>query len=256
MTPKLTPERVELLKKTKTLLQIYQSSQKSGANLDAEALLDLRNFLELQLVQLSRFNKYGPLTIKDIKARQDSVLDYFHQQNCMETLEECITDSCYRSNPECFSMKMFNQIQRLKELLQPYLEVAEKKPQRGQSRDKNILVIDDDPLQVRMLKYKLVKDGYIVDGATNGIQALDKLHKKVYDLVICDVMMPGMDGFLFIQKMKEIDKFEKIPLVFLSSASDENSVLKGLELGARDYITKPYSPMVLTMRLKKILAGD
>jgi len=116
-----------------------------------------------------------------------------------------------------------------------------------------ILVVDDDVFQIKLLRFKLVKDGFQVDYATNGIEALEKLKNNQYDLILCDIMMPGMDGFLFIKKIKQHPKWKDIPLIFLTARTDEPSVVKGLELGADDYLTKPFSPQELSVRIKKIL---
>jgi len=116
-----------------------------------------------------------------------------------------------------------------------------------------ILVVEDDFFQIKLLRFKLVKDGFQVDYATNGIEALEKLKNNQYDLILCDIMMPGMDGFLFIKKIKQHPKWKDIPLIFLTARTDEPSIVKGLELGAEDYLTKPFSPQELSVRIKKIL---
>jgi len=116
-----------------------------------------------------------------------------------------------------------------------------------------ILVVEDDFFQIKLLRFKLVKDGFQVDYATNGIEALEKLKNNQYDLILCDIMMPGMDGFLFIKKIKQHPKWKDIPLIFLTARTDEPSIVKGLELGAEDYLTKPFSPQELSIRIKKIL---
>ncbi len=117
-----------------------------------------------------------------------------------------------------------------------------------------ILIVEDDLFQIKLLRFKLVKDGYQVDYATNGLEALEKLKNNKYDLILCDIMMPGMDGFLFIKKIKEHPRWKDIPLIFLTARTDEPSIVKGLELGADDYLTKPFSPQELSVRIKKVLS--
>src|SRR5438477_11888458 len=93
-------------------------------------------------------------------------------------------------------------------------------------------------------------ESYQVFEATNGQEALDAVRLRLPDLVVMDVMMPEMDGF---EALRELRKFSQVPLVLLTVKADERDVIHGLELGADDYIAKPFSPGVLVSRIKAVL---
>ena len=115
-----------------------------------------------------------------------------------------------------------------------------------------ILLVDDEPDIVEFLKYNLEMNGYDVIAGYDGIQALNKLSENP-DLIILDIMMPHLDGFEVYNKIRENEKFINIPIIFLTAKSGEIDEIKGLELGASDYIQKPVSPKKLVARVKSNL---
>jgi DNA-binding response OmpR family regulator len=117
---------------------------------------------------------------------------------------------------------------------------------------KRILVVDDERDIVDLLKYNLVKDGYEVLTAYNGKEALEKAAHPP-DLVILDVMMPVLDGFETCKKLKSDPRTSAVPVLFLTASSSEVDEVLGLELGADDYMTKPFSPRELVARIRAIL---
>jgi two-component system KDP operon response regulator KdpE len=115
---------------------------------------------------------------------------------------------------------------------------------------KTILVVDDEPRIVRFVKMNLDLEGYITLEANNGMQALEKVRDHQPDLVLLDVEMPGMDGFEVLRRIREIGD---MPVIMLTVRSDENDKIKGLDLGADDYVTKPFSPRELSSRIRAVL---
>ena len=113
-----------------------------------------------------------------------------------------------------------------------------------------ILVVDDEPRIVEVVSMNLELEGYRVFGAANGYEALKKLAQELPDLVILDLMMPEMDGF---ETLREIRQVSTIPVIMLTVKGDEIDRIKGLELGADDYMTKPFSPKELVSRVKAML---
>ncbi len=113
-----------------------------------------------------------------------------------------------------------------------------------------ILVVDDEPRMVRFIRMNLELEGYRVEGAYSGIEALEKVRDQIPDLVLLDVMMPELDGFATLELLREIST---IPVIMLTVKSDEDAKVRGLELGADDYVTKPFSPRELTSRVKAVL---
>lgn len=119
---------------------------------------------------------------------------------------------------------------------------------------KRILVVDDEKGLVKIIHLNLEQDGFDVVEAYNGSQAMDKLRTTLPDLVLLDVMMPDMDGFTVLKMIRQIGS---IPVIMLTAKSEEDDKIKGLELGADDYVTKPFSPRELTSRIRAVLRrGD
>jgi two-component system alkaline phosphatase synthesis response regulator PhoP len=112
-----------------------------------------------------------------------------------------------------------------------------------------ILLVDDEPDIVEFLKYNLEQNGYDVLVGHDGLQALKKLSENP-DLIILDIMMPHLDGYEVYQKIRENKNFKDIPIIFLTAKSGETDEIKGLELGASDFIQKPISPKKLIARIK------
>jgi two-component system, OmpR family, KDP operon response regulator KdpE len=116
--------------------------------------------------------------------------------------------------------------------------------------NKLILVVDDENRMRRFMRMNLELEGYRVIEAENGLQAVNRTREDLPDGVILDVMMPEMDGFEALRLIREISA---VPVIMLTVKSDEDDKIKGLELGADDYITKPFSPRELASRLKAVI---
>lgn len=117
----------------------------------------------------------------------------------------------------------------------------------------HILVVDDEPDLLELLRYNLAQHGYEVTCALSGEEALTLLDVRPPDLVVLDVMLPGADGLEVCRAMKRETRTATIPIIILSARGEEADVVAGLELGADDYLTKPFSPRVLQARIKAVL---
>jgi DNA-binding response OmpR family regulator len=116
--------------------------------------------------------------------------------------------------------------------------------------NRSILIVDDEERMVRFIRLNLEHDGFQVVPAYRGLQALDEIRKEMPDLVLLDVMMPDMDGF---EVLKLIRESSSVPVIMLTAKGEEDDRVRGLELGADDYITKPFSPRELVSRVKAVL---
>ena len=116
-----------------------------------------------------------------------------------------------------------------------------------------ILVVDDEEDILELVRYNLAKEGYHVTGAITGEDALKKAGVEAFDLIVLDLMLPGIDGLEVTKKLKSNRTTEQIPIVMLSAKGEEADIVTGLELGADDYITKPFSPKVLIARVRTAL---
>lgn len=124
-------------------------------------------------------------------------------------------------------------------------------PRSSSPRDgKRILVVDDEPRMIGFIRMNLELEGHHVIEAHTGIEALDMIRTQLPDLVLLDVMMPEVDGFETLRMLRE---FSNIPVIMLTAKGDENDRVYGLELGADDYVTKPFGPRELSSRIKAVL---
>lgn len=118
------------------------------------------------------------------------------------------------------------------------------------SRKFRILVVDDERRMVGFIRLNLEQDGFEVIEAYNGTEALDRLRDSLPDLILLDVMMPDIDGFEVLRTIRELGQ---VPVIMLTAKGEEEDIVKGLELGADDYVTKPFSPRELVSRVKAVL---
>lgn len=119
-----------------------------------------------------------------------------------------------------------------------------------QQSKRKILIVDDEERMVRFIRLNLEHDGFEVEEAFNGRQALDKLRQTLPDLLILDVMMPDLSGFEVLRMIRESND---VPVIMLTAKAEEDDRVNGLELGADDYITKPFSPRELVSRVRAVL---
>jgi two-component system KDP operon response regulator KdpE len=117
-------------------------------------------------------------------------------------------------------------------------------------RDRKILVVDDEERMVRFIRLNLEHDGFQVFEAFNGTQAINRVRTNLPDLILLDVMMPDIDGF---EVLKVIREMSAVPVIMLTAKGEEDDRVRGLELGADDYVTKPFSPRELVSRVRAVL---
>jgi DNA-binding response OmpR family regulator len=113
-----------------------------------------------------------------------------------------------------------------------------------------ILIVDDIPLNLKILEAILVKEEYEIVRAVDGRQALNRARDILPDLILLDIMMPKMDGFQACKALKRSSKTKHIPIIFLTSKSGTESVVRGLKLGAADYVVKPFKAAELIARVR------
>ena len=116
-----------------------------------------------------------------------------------------------------------------------------------------ILVVDDEEDIIELVRFNLSKDGYRIDSSLTGEDALKKVRSDTFDLIILDLMLPGIDGLDVTRKLRDNPKTRNVPIVMQTAKGEEPDIVAGLELGADDYITKPFSPRILIARVRAVL---
>ena len=119
--------------------------------------------------------------------------------------------------------------------------------------EERILVVDDEPDILSVLVYHLSREGYRVGTAVNGPGALSTAESERPDLIILDLMLPGMDGYQVLRELQERETTRQIPVILLTARREEEERIKGFEIGADDYITKPFSARELILRVSAVL---
>jgi two-component system phosphate regulon response regulator PhoB len=117
----------------------------------------------------------------------------------------------------------------------------------------NILVVDDEKDILELVQFNLSREGYNVSCAASGEEALGFIQSQVPDLIVLDLMLPGIDGLEVTRSLKSNPRHKHIPIVMLTAKGEEADVVTGLELGGDDYVTKPFSPRVLAARVRAVL---
>jgi two-component system alkaline phosphatase synthesis response regulator PhoP len=118
---------------------------------------------------------------------------------------------------------------------------------------KRILIIEDDKDIVELLKHYLVKENFVLKHAADGFSGLEKAKSENFDLIILDIMLPEMDGLEVCKELRGDHKTASVPIIMLTAKTEETDKIVGLELGADDYVTKPFSPKELVARVKALL---
>ena len=116
-----------------------------------------------------------------------------------------------------------------------------------------ILVVDDEEDLLELVRYTLAKEGHSITCVDTGEKAVDSAQRKLPDLIVLDLMLPGIDGLEVCRRLKRDSRTRDVPIIMLTAKSEERDVITGLDGGADDYITKPFSPRVLLARVKSLL---
>ena len=137
-------------------------------------------------------------------------------------------------------------------------EYARPTPAKGKATQPDsdpprILVVDDEEDLLELVRYNLTKEGYVVECVDSGEDALRSARREPPDLIVLDLMLPAVDGLEVCRRLKAESKTREVPIIMLTAKSEESDMIAGLERGADDYIAKPFSPRVLTARVRALL---
>lgn len=128
--------------------------------------------------------------------------------------------------------------------------------QPASAQKKRVLVVDDERHIVRLVQVNLERQGYEVLTAYDGVECLEKAKAEKPDLIVLDVMMPRMDGFEALQRLKTDPETSQIPVIMLTARAQDRDVLKGYQYGADLYLTKPFSPLELISLVKRVFESQ
>ncbi|HZS41633.1 MAG TPA: response regulator [Polyangia bacterium] len=119
----------------------------------------------------------------------------------------------------------------------------------------HVLILEDDPSVQTLMRKQLTAHGFKVTIATDGLDGLMKLETLKPDILLCDVMMPNLDGIEFVKAIKANTATQKIPVIFLTAKTDPRSMIEGINVGARFYVTKPFQIDDLLAKVRRALSG-
>jgi DNA-binding response OmpR family regulator len=117
----------------------------------------------------------------------------------------------------------------------------------------HVLIVDDEADILELLRHHLLQAGFIVTTAQSGEEALNMINRQLPHLLVLDLMLPGMEGMEVARRLKATPRTARLPILILSARGDEKDILNGLESGADDYVTKPFSPRILIARIRTVL---
>ena len=117
----------------------------------------------------------------------------------------------------------------------------------------NIIIVEDEEDIQELIEYNLIKNGYNTTVYSSGEEALENIFKTSPDLILLDLMLPGIDGMEVCKRLKNSEKTNKVPIIMLTARGEEETIIKGFEYGVDDYVTKPFSPKILISRIKAVL---
>lgn len=123
----------------------------------------------------------------------------------------------------------------------------------GMQHGLKVLLVEDDPLTAALVRHRLARDGLEVHGFEDGLEAFAAVRGGGHDLVILDVKLPGMDGFELLERIRALPDTGSLPVVMLTGMGREEDIVRGLQLGANDYVLKPFSPAELSARIRRLL---
>ncbi|HEX9691096.1 MAG TPA: response regulator [Gemmatimonadales bacterium] len=126
-------------------------------------------------------------------------------------------------------------------------------PARGKI---SVLVAEDDRVTSSLIVHRLERERYLVKHVTDGPEAVRLARERAFDIVVLDVKMPGIDGFEVLKQLRELPGYEQTPILMLTALGGEDHVVRGLQMGANDYIAKPFSPLELMARIQRLLKAD
>jgi CheY-like chemotaxis protein len=248
----LTHDQDELTKTIDQIKEEVKSSQGSAAAIKTK-------LEELAGTAISELNR--------VKELSQSIVGLYENNQKECDAETPITDGTEPSpgpaadSKEQWSRALGQEFEKLlitRKILEAMLPVAaeakkhlETKPEPNGA--KKILVVDDDLTTVKVISHFLEREDYLVSTSLSGVDGLQKALQEAPDLILLDIMIPDLDGFQFLSIFRKCAPNPRVPVVIISSLAEETEVLKGLEIGAIDYITKPFSPQILMAKIKKNL---
>jgi two-component system phosphate regulon response regulator PhoB len=133
-------------------------------------------------------------------------------------------------------------------------ELLEEAPRHEGQRDATVLLVDDEDTLRRVMKDLLEREGYRVAEARDGVEALDEVDRRAPDIIVLDLNLPGMDGYTVLSKLRSRPATRTVPIIVLTAKGDEDNEVRVFELGADDFLTKPFRARALSARLEAVLA--
>jgi len=194
--------------------------------------------------------------IAEEKATSESSLNNGKNKKTGPATAEILGNQDRKQLTRALNQRLENLAMIQKLLQSPYLLSEESDSLLGETKDaiaQKVLIVDDDPVSTRLTSHFLRNAQYAVTCASDGKEGLRKTLDNPPDIILIDIMMPGLDGFQLLTRLKKETTTLRIPVIVISSLSNDQEILRGLKEGAIDFITKPFSPQVLLAKIERAL---
>jgi len=231
------------------LAQAYYDVIDVGSGQEALGIADSRK-IDLVLLDILMPDMDGYQVLENLKENPKTRMIPVIMLTAVHEMDSVVR--CFELGADDYLTKPYN-IPFVRSRIASCLRGKENIDNNEVSASARILVVDDNNVNRDILQRRLEREGYIVDTAENGRQALDEIDHQNYDLILLDILMPEMDGYDVLRALKASGKHKHIPVIMLTAVHESDSVRSCIEMGAADYLLKPYNTMLLKARITSVL---
>jgi len=232
------------------LSQAYYDVLEASSGIDALKITEERRDIDLILLDILMPDMDGYAVLEKLKENPETRNIPVIMLTAVHEMDSVVR--CFELGADDYLTKPYN-IPFVRSRIATCLRGKSRKETDEQEQAARILVVDDNAVNRDMLQRRLEREGYIVDTAENGKHALEKVETSPYDLVLLDILMPEMDGYDVLKAMKESEKYRDIPVIMLTAVHEAESVRSCIDMGAADYLLKPFNTVLLKARIASVL---
>lgn len=225
----------------------------AGTGADAEAAL-LHNTYDLIILDLQLPDTDGRALLLRLKDRE--VTAHLPIAILSASTDGTTQTECYALGADAFFTKPFDPAEFAQGIGALLRRTAVAPAKAAADSSKHVVLVEDDELVSALVTHRLTRAGFEVTLFADGHVAMERIHASAPGLIILDVKIPGTDGFEVLRRLRETAAFQKTPVIMLTALGNEKDVVRAFELGASDYMTKPFSPAELLARVQRLIVAS